>query len=352
MMFRVLLLSLALISNFAIAKNLQDLLPGERNTIEVFQKSSPKVVYVHRLATVVNHDYQRMHVPTGAGSGMLWDNKGHVVTNFHVIKGAEQLAVSIGKYTVKAKVIGAEPRKDIAVLAIKSKKALQLISKMKPFEVVGTKDLLVGQKAIAIGNPYGLDHTLTTGVISALGRQVPGIGGVTIRDMIQTDASINPGNSGGPLLDSAGKLIGMNTAIYSSSGGSAGIGFAVPAEDIKRIVNQIIKNGRVVLAGIGVQRVERATARRLGVKKGVLVAEAIPLSPAQKAGIRGTYRDSWGRIHLGDIIVAINGHPVKNYDDLYNILEELKVGEKITLTLLRNNRKVQVKLKTIDIGSY
>lgn len=352
-MYRSLLLVVCCIfSTPGFTKNLNEFLPCERNTIEIFQGASAKVVYVHRLKSVMGHNSQRHHVSTGAGSGIVWDKLGHIVTNFHVIDGAEELAVSLGKITVNAKVIGAEPRKDIAVLKITSSKALKKINKIKPFEIVNVNELLVGQKAIAIGNPYGLDHSLTTGVVSALGRQVPGAGGVTIRDMIQTDASINPGNSGGPLLDSKGKLIGMNTAIFSRSGSSAGIGFAVPADDIKRIVNQIIKNGRVVLAGIGIQRVNELTARRLGVKRGVLVAESIARTPASRAGIKGTYRDGWGRIHIGDIIVALNGHPVDDYDDLYNLLSEVKVGDTVTLTLKRGHKKFQVKVKTIDIGAY
>mgnify|MGYP002139136596 CR=1 FL=1 len=211
---------------------------------------------------------------------------------------------------------------------------------------------MVGQKTIAIGNPFGLDHSLTEGVISALGRQVPGAGGVAIRDMIQTDTSINPGNSGGPLLDSKGRLIGLNTAIYSNSGSSAGVGFAVPADDIARIVPQIIKNGRVVLSGIGIQRVEPSIAQRLGVNQGVLIADVIPKTPAALVGLRGTGRDHLGRMHLGDIIVALNGHPVKNYDALYHLFTDIKVGEKITLTILRGGKQINHKMKTIDIAAY
>jgi S1-C subfamily serine protease len=249
------------------AAKLDNLLLNERNTVEVFQKASPKVIYVHRIQTVVNGRSELIHIPSGAGSGIIWDNKGHVVTNFHVISGADNLAVSIGNHTFPAKVIGAEPRKDIAVLKLESHKALSLVKTYIPFEIANTDELLVGQKAIAIGNPFGLDHSLTIGVISALGRQVPGIGGVTIHDMIQTDASINPGNSGGPLLDSSGKLIGLNTLIYSQSGASAGIGFAVPANEIKRMVDQIIQHGRVKLAGIGIQRMEANIANRLGAQE-------------------------------------------------------------------------------------
>lgn len=331
--------------------NLNSLLPDERNTIDVFQKSSPKVVYVHRLANVNNHTSKKMHVSNGAGSGIIWDDKGHVVTNYHVIKGADDLAITLGNMTVPAKVIGKEPRKDIAVLEIKSPKALAYLKSYKPFDIVHLKDLIVGQNAIAIGNPFGLDHSLSKGVISALGRQVPGIGGVTIRNMIQTDTPINPGNSGGPLLNSAGQLIGLNTMIFSNSGSSAGIGFAVPADDIEQVVAQIIKNGRVVLSGIGIQRVDPRLAKKLGVKKGILIADVLPNTPAAQLKLHGTHRDAWGRFIIGDIIVAINAHPISNYDALYNLLTEIKVGEKVTLSIQRGNKQMDVQMKTIDIAA-
>lgn len=327
------------------------LLPDEQNTVQVFQQASPKVVYVHRLTTVTNHySFKKMQVPDGSGSGIIWDDKGHIVTNYHVIKGADKLAITLNNITVPARVIGAEPRKDIAVLQIKSPHALSLLKSFKPFEIVRLGDLIVGQKAIAIGNPFGLDHSLSKGVISALGRQVPGIGGVTIRNMIQTDTPINPGNSGGPLLNSAGQLIGLNTMIYSPSGSSAGVGFAVPADDIQRIVSQIIQHGRVVLSGIGIQSVAPNIARRLGVHKGILVADVLPNTPASKVQLQPTHRDAWGRIVLGDVIVALNGHAVENYDALYNLLTEIKVGEKITLSVLRGNKQMDVAMKTIDIA--
>ncbi|MGL5741892.1 MAG: S1C family serine protease [Legionella sp.] len=331
--------------------NVNSLLPDEQNTIKVFHDASPKVVYVHRLATVTHRTYhKKMQVPDGAGSGILWSNSGYIVTNYHVIKGADKLAISLGKLTVPAKVVGAEPRKDIAVLKIESPQALALLKEFKPFEIVHLNDLIVGQKAIAIGNPYGLDHSLSNGVVSALGRKVPGIGGVTIRNMIQTDTPINPGNSGGPLLNSSGQLIGMNTMIYSPSGSSAGIGFAVPADDIDRIVAQIIKNGRVVLSGIGIQSVTQTIARQLGVRQGILVADVLPNTPAATAHLHGTHRDAWGRIVLGDIIVALNGHAVRNYDVLYNMLTEIKVGEQVTISIQRGNKQMDVKMKTIDIA--
>ena len=331
---------------------LDELLPNERNTVEIFEKFSPKVVYVHRLTTVMNHSYERSQVPAGAGSGIIWDAMGHIVTNFHVVNGADNLAISIGKLTVPAKVIGVEPRKDIAVLAVRSPKALALLKSYVPFELARTGDLLVGQKTVAIGNPFGLDHSLSVGVISALGRQVPGAGGVAIRDMIQTDTSINPGNSGGPLLDSKGRLIGLNTVIYSNSGSSAGVGFAVPADDIARIVPQIIKNGRVVLSGIGIQWIGDNVSKQLGINQGILIGNVIPHTPAALAGLHGTQRDGWGRLHLGDIIIALNGHPVTTYDTLYNLLTDIKIGSHITITVLREGKQINYKLKTIDIAAY
>ena len=334
------------------AAKLDGMLLNERNTIEVFQKTSPKVVYVQRMATLKSHSLEHTQVPAGAGSGIIWDSKGHVVTNFHVIKGAEHLAISIGELTVPAKVIGVEPRKDIAVLVITSPKALERLKSYVPLQMAHTTELLVGQKAIAIGNPFGLDHSLTLGVISALGRQVPGIGGVKIRDMIQTDASINPGNSGGPLLDSAGKLIGLNTVIYSPSGSSAGIGFAVPADEIARVVPQLIQHGRVVLAGIGISQVEPNIADGLGVKHGVLIADVLPHTPAAYAKLRGTHRGGWGRMTLGDTIVELNGHPVANYDALYDLLTDIKIGQRVSLGVLRDGKPIHYKMKTIDIAAY
>lgn len=328
-----------------------ELLSNEQNNVDIFQKFSPKVVYVHRFSHV-SHRFNVQKQVTGAGSGIIWDNKGHIVTNYHVVKGADELAVSIGKLTYKATVIGAEPRKDIAVLRVNSPKALALLKQFEPFSLVHSRDLLVGQKALAIGNPFGLDHSLTIGVISALGRQVPGAGGVTIREMIQTDASINPGNSGGPLLDSKGRLIGLNTVIYSNTGSSAGIGFAVPADDIERIVPQLINKGRVVLAGIGIQRVDPRIANSLGISKGVLIADVLPHTPAADLKLQGTYRDALGRLHVGDTITALNGHAVDDYDSLYNLLSTIRVGEEIKISIKRRNQLLHYKMKTIDIAAY
>ena len=332
---------------------LSKLLPDELNTIQVFQKAASNVVYVHRMTTMPKRAHESLHVvPSGSGSGVLWDTQGHVVTNYHVIKGADTFSVTIGKVTLSAKVIGAEPRKDLAVLLLSKPDEIVGLKSFKPFEIAHTHELLVGQKAIAIGNPFGLDHSLTLGVISALGREIPGVGGVTIRDMIQTDAAINPGNSGGPLLDSAGRLIGLNTVIYSESGTSAGVGFAVPADDIFRTVTQIIKNGRVKLAGIGVKPVEPKLAARFGVKQGILIADILPNTPAVTAGLRKTHRSRLGQVVLGDVIVGLNGHAIKNYDALYHLLTQVTVGDDVTLTVLRDGMKVYHRIKTIDVAAY
>lgn len=223
----------------ALAEDYEGLLQNEKNTIEIFKRSAPKVVYIHRMNK--SSAFSSQLVKTGTGSGILWDKNGHVLTNYHVIQGASQLFVHIQNMNVPAKVIAYVPAKDIAVLQVTSPKVLALLKSFQPFAIVQANRLMVGQKAIAIGNPFGFDHTLTTGVVSALGRTVPAKGGVVHQHMIQTDAPVNPGNSGGPLLDSRGRLIGMNTAIFSNTGSSTGIGFAVPAEDIQHIIPHLIR---------------------------------------------------------------------------------------------------------------
>jgi S1-C subfamily serine protease len=328
------------------------LLNSEQNTIDVFQQSSPKVVYIQRFIAINKKSNKGEHVSDGAGSGIIWDSAGHIVTNYHVVKGADHLEVLIGDLSVAARVVGAEPRKDIAVLLVKDPKALAKLKSFKPFEMAPTRELQVGQKTIAIGNPFGLDHSLTTGVISALNRQFPGIGGVNIHGAIQTDASINPGNSGGPLLDSQGRLIGMNTAIFSQNGASAGIGFAVPSDDIKQIVTQILTRGRVVLAGIGIERAEPEVAKRLGVQQGILIANILPNTPAAKAKLAVTSRDHWGRTHLGDIIISVNDKPVDDYDVFYNLFSEMQVGDKVKVTVLHNGKRINHTMKTIDIAAF
>jgi S1-C subfamily serine protease len=318
----------------------------EKNTIDVFRRSSKATVFVTQKRRYVDF-FGRVSddVPAGSGSGFVWDKDGHVVTNFHVIKDASALTVTLDdQRTFEATVRGVEPRKDIAVLKLVSPPTdLQPIS--VPRE--GAK-LEVGQKVIAIGNPFGLDHTLTTGVVSALGREVDGIGGVSIRDMIQTDAAINPGNSGGPLLSSAGQLMGMNTMIYSKSGASAGIGFAVPASTIARVVPQIIKTGQVQQVGLGIQiDPNQRLERRAGIA-GVVVLRVQPRSPAEAAGMIGIQQDSRG-ISLGDVIVGIDTAKIDDYDDLYNALDARQPGDEVEISLQRKATVVKAKIKLIAL---
>jgi S1-C subfamily serine protease len=262
------------------------------------------------------------------------------------VRGGDAFMVTLKDQTqLEAKVVGVEPRKDIAVL-----KVAKGSEKLVPLPVGRSETLQVGQKAIAIGNPFGLDETVTTGIVSATGRQVMGIGGVTIHDMIQTDAAINPGNSGGPMLDSDGKLIGMNTMIYSESGANAGIGFAVPVAFIRRIVPQLIKFGHTIQPGIGVVVLpEPQKYQLLGDMDGVVVRDVAPGSPAAKSGVRGIRRDRTGRYVMGDIIVGIDDKKIKDYDDLYNTLDQFKVGDRVTLKTLRDGKKRSYKLDLINI---
>jgi S1-C subfamily serine protease len=318
----------------------------ERNTIDIFQRSAPSAVFVTQKQIVVDWwAGKATEVPTGAGTGFIWDAEGHVVTNFHVVLDARSVTVTLqDQKTYPARIVGTEPRKDIAVLQIGApKEALHPIV-LPP---VGAK-LEVGQKVIAIGNPFGLDHTLTTGIISALGREVDGVGGVTIRDMIQTDAAINPGNSGGPLLDSAGRLIGMNTMIFSKSGAWAGIGFAVPVDTIRRIVPQLVKNGRVEQVGLGIQiDPQQRIERRAGIT-GVVVLDVVPGSPAEKAGLKGLTQTPAG-ISLGDVIVGVAGQAIKSYDDLYNTLDGRKAGERVAVKVQRGTQTLDLTLELVVV---
>jgi S1-C subfamily serine protease len=285
-------------------------------------------------------------VPEGTGSGFVWDKGGHVVTNFHVIRKAETAHVTLADHTTwRASLVGAAPDKDLAVLHIDTP-----ADKLVPILVGQSSDLQVGQMAYAIGNPFGLDLTLTTGVISALGRQIKSVTERSIKNVIQTDAAINPGNSGGPLLDSAGRLIGVNTAIYSPSGSSAGIGFAIPVDEVNRVVPQLIKNGKLQRPGLGVQIVEDRTANEVGVEKGALVLNVFRDSPAARAGLRPTQKTRTGRIRLGDVIVAIDDKPVQKANDFFDILESYKIGDTVTLTVKRDGeeQKLEAKLGSSD----
>lgn len=316
------------------------LLQSEANSIQVFRTVVPSVAFVVNRS--IQRDIfsgQRTQVKRGTGSGFVWDTAGHIVTNFHVVRGGTSFTVTLGDKTYPAKLVGVEAGRDIAVLKIDPPQGKSL-TPVRPGRVRG---LMVGQKTLAIGSPFGLDLSLTTGVISALGREVVGVGGVTIPDMIQTDASINPGNSGGPLLDSRGRLIGMNTMIFSTSGGSAGIGFAVPVSFVRRIVPQLIRYGKSVKPMLGIQ-INETLVRRLGLT-GVMIVSMPRDSPARRAGLRGMRGDRSGRRVLGDIIVAINDRRVSNYDELYNALDNFRPGDTVTVHFKREGSRLSTRVK-------
>ena len=317
-----------------------ELMPEEKSTITIFRQASPSVVNITSIG--IERDMftlNQYQIPQGTGSGFIWDNTGNVITNFHVIQNADAAQVTLAdQSTFKARVVGVSPDKDLAVLRIDAPTA-----KLQAIPLGTSRDLQVGQSVFAIGNPFGLDQTLTTGVISALNREIESVTRRPIQGVIQSDAAINPGNSGGPLLDSAGRLIGVNTAIYSPSGAAAGIGFAIPADTVNRIVTELIRSGKVSRPGLGVQIADEQIAQRLGVS-GVLIVDVAPGSAAAKAGIQPTRRDNAGRVRLGDIITAIDGKKIESPNDLFLALEKYKVGESVNVTVLRNDRTIQLKI--------
>ncbi|MBI1347566.1 trypsin-like serine protease [bacterium] len=322
-----------------------DLADDEKSTISIFKSASPAVVHITSLALRRDFSMNVFSIPEGTGSGFIWDESGHVVTNFHVIESADSAAVTLQDGTIlEARLVGVEPDKDLAVLKIDSPSSV-----LQPIPVGTSSDLEVGQKVFAIGNPFGLDQTLTTGVISGLGREIQSRTGRRIEGVIQTDAAINPGNSGGPLLDSAGRLIGVNTAIYSPSGTYAGVGFAVPVDIINEIVPLLIRDGRIERAGLGVGLADDALSRRFGVKNGVIVTSVIPGSSAAAGGILPPYRDRSGRWHF-EVIVAVDGQSVRDREDVLSALDRRKVGETVQVTLLRGEKQetISVTLQSLD----
>jgi S1-C subfamily serine protease len=318
-----------------------DLAADEEATIELFARASPSVVYISTRRRVFDYwSRDVMSVPRGTGSGFIWDNRGHVVTNFHVIQGASEADVRLNDgRTYKAALVGTSAMHDLAVLRI------DVPFDKPPAVPIGTSsDLKVGQKVFAIGNPFGLDYTLTSGLVSALDRTLSERGGVTIRHLIQTDAAINPGNSGGPLLDSAGRLIGINTAIYSPSGAYAGIGFAVPVDTVNRIVPELIAEGEYRGPSLGVvldEKLNDLVASRTGIE-GVVVLKVEPDSGAELAGLRGTTIDRSGALLLGDIITAIDDDKVDAVQDIVQALDERRIGDEVLLTVTRDGRELQV----------
>ncbi len=320
-----------------------DLAADEQSTIEIFKRTNPSVVFLTTLTRYVNPWTRNIReVPRGNGSGFIWDDNGHVVTNWHVIREAGAAHVRLNDSRVyKAVLVGASPEHDLAVLRVDVP-----FNRPPPVPIGSSADLQVGQKTLAIGNPFGLDHSLTTGVISALNRSIDTEEGGTVDKLIQTDAAINPGNSGGPLIDSAGRLIGINTAIYSPSGAYAGIGFAVPIDTVNRVVPQLIAEGRYLRPSMGIQvddDASRLVTKELGVE-GLLVLKVTPNSSAERAGLRATRLTREGDIIPGDIIQAIGPNPVADVGDLLDLLERRSIGDRVTVTVYRNRQTLQLEL--------
>ncbi|MBR1192957.1 trypsin-like peptidase domain-containing protein [Bradyrhizobium sp. AUGA SZCCT0240] len=320
-----------------------DLAEAERATVSLFERVSPSVVQVVGAGPGAGStDLEGEAGREQSGTGFVWDGAGHIVTNNHVVAGTRDVAIRFASgEVVGASIVGTAPNYDLAVVRVRSTRNLP-----SPIVVGSSADLKVGQAAFAIGNPFGLDQSLTTGVISALKRRLPTSAGREIGNMIQTDAAVNPGNSGGPLLDSAGRLIGVTTAIISPSGSNAGIGFAIPVDTVNRVVPELIQKGRVPTPGIGIVAANEAVATRLGIE-GVVVVRAMPGSPAATAGLRGIDQVAG---ELGDIITSANGKPTRRLSDLIEQLEAVGVGREIELSVKRGDRSTTVRVKLEDVG--
>jgi S1-C subfamily serine protease len=318
-----------------------ELADDEKSTIELFKTVSPSVVYITSMT--IRQDFfslRALQIPRGTGSGFIWDEAGHIVTNYHVIADAQAARVTLAdRSTWPAHLVGVEPDKDIAVLKIDAPER-----QLPPIPLGTSNDLQVGQKVFAIGNPFGFDQTLTTGVISGLGREIESATGRPIKGVIQTDAAINPGNSGGPLLDSAGRLIGINTAIVSPSGAYAGVGFAVPVDVVNRVVPQIVRGEKARKPGLGVSIPDDYVIGRLGLG-GIPILAVAPGGPADRAGLRPAVENSRGETILGDVIVGADGKRTRTTSDLYRVLDDHEIGDVVTLTVLRGDRQLDVEIK-------
>jgi S1-C subfamily serine protease len=320
-----------------------DLSEEERTTIALFEAARGSVVFIATTGTAYDPWTRNVfRVPRGTGSGFVWDRLGHVVTNHHVLAGASGATVRLADgRAFQAVLVGASPAHDLAVLRIPVGTA-----RPEPIPIGTSHDLRVGQRVFAIGNPFGLDWTLTTGIVSALNRELPSETGVPIRELIQTDAAINPGNSGGPLIDSAGRLIGVNTAIFSPSGAFAGIGFAVPVDTVNRVVPRLIAEGRYLRPALGIavdEQMNQALSARLGVE-GVFVLRVEPNSPAARAGLEPARVGRDGAVQPGDVVLALGGRPVRRVADLLDALDRLRPGEEVALTVLRGGSRVELRI--------
>ncbi|MFC2073275.1 S1C family serine protease [Campylobacterota bacterium] len=316
----------------------------EKKNISIFDDVKDSVVFISIHQQII--DPWRMStfdVPKGAGSGFIWNKDGYIVTNYHVIMNANKATVTLknGK-NYKAVLVGVAPSYDIAVLKIDTHKYL-----LKPVDLDTSKNLKVGQTVYAVGNPFGLDWTMTKGIISALERSMYATNGVPIRHMIQTDASINPGNSGGPLLNSSGKVIGVNNMIFSPSGANAGIGFSIPIDTVKRVVNSIIKKGIYIRPTIGISVNNRINElyKEFSGKNGVVVVDVLPNTSAAKKKLKSTFSDNGGLITFGDVIISMNTKKVETIEDLYSLLDEYKSGDTVTLEILREMKREEIDIK-------
>ncbi|MBC6995539.1 trypsin-like peptidase domain-containing protein [Neolewinella lacunae] len=307
--------------------------PSELHTIQLFETASPSVCYITTKTRQRSFwSFDVTEVPSGSGSGFVWDKQGHIITNYHVIQGATQAIVTLANgENYPATLVGFAKEKDLAVLKIDAPQR-----ELAPIPVGSSEGIRVGQSVYAIGNPFGLDQTLTTGVVSALDREINSQANVPIQGVIQSDAAINPGNSGGPLLDSKGLLIGVNTAIYSPSGASAGIGFSIPVDVVRYVVPDLIRYGEIRRATLDVE------FRPLRNEQGLAFYRVAPEGAAARAGVRGLTQDSRGYYALGDILLGINGKPIKSNTDYFQAMEQLAPGETVTLNILRDDRKLDV----------
>ena len=313
----------------------------EKATISLFERTSPAAVFITSLAR--QQDFFSLNtteIPQGSGSGFIWDRQGNVVTNYHVVASSDAWRVTLSDHSSwDAKLVGTAPEKDLAVLRIGAPS-----ERLTPLPIGRSAGLRVGQSVFAIGNPFGLDQTLTTGVVSALGREIQSLAGNSIRDVIQTDAAINPGNSGGPLLDSSGRLIGVNTAIYSPSGASSGIGFAIPADSVSAVVRDLIAYGRIRRPTLGIELAPESWAQRLGLE-GAVILRVERGTGAARAGLQGISRDAFGRLSLGDVILTVDGQPIASGGDLLVALENKKAGDTVQVGILRGNRRTAVSVR-------
>jgi S1-C subfamily serine protease len=321
----------------------------ELNNIEIFKTASPSVVYVTTLTRYRQRfSLNQREIQNGTGTGFIWDNSGLIVTNFHVIEGRNsRISITLNdQSSYDAEIIGVAPDKDLALLRIDAP-----IPKLQPLPLGDSSLLEVGRKVIAIGNPFGLDTTLTVGVVSALGREIESLTKRKIRDVIQTDASINPGNSGGPLLNSLGELVGVNTQIVSPSGASAGIGFAIPVNTVKKVIPQLLEYGREVRPEPGFSMVPDNYSRSWGIE-GVAVLEVQADSAASNAGLQGLTQDRYGRVKLGDVIIQADDERIQTNDDLLSLIENHKAGDVIRITTLRERELFEYTINLAEPASY